>query len=93
LKVSLYDLKQKQVVNVIDGRILGSIDDFEVDDKEGKIITAIIPSGGSGFFSFFGRGEEYIIPWSCIKKVGEDTILVEYKDDLRHRNDEDDDED
>lgn len=78
MKFVLYDLKQKQVVNMLDGKILGSIDDFEIDDKDGKIISAIIPSGGH-FFSFLSHNDEYVIPWDCIKKIGEDTILIELK--------------
>lgn len=78
MKFLLYDLKQKQVVNMLDGKILGTIDDFEIDDKDGKILSAIIPSSGH-FFSFFSHGDEYVIPWNCIKKIGEDTILIELK--------------
>ena len=25
----------------------------------------------------FGRGEEYYIPWECIKQIGDDIILVD----------------
>ena len=29
------------------------------------------------FFGLFGRGEEYYIPWDCIRQVGDDIILVD----------------
>ena len=78
MKFELDELREKQVINVIDGKILGNIEDFEVDDIDGRIISIIIPEGGRGFFNFFGKSEEYVIPWECIKKIGEDTILIEF---------------
>jgi YlmC/YmxH family sporulation protein len=91
MKFELYDLKQKEVVNMLDGKILGTIDDFEIDDEDGRIISAIIPESSGKLFNFFSKGEEYIIPWSCIKKIGEDTILIELKDTPKYRDDDDDD--
>ncbi len=32
--------------------------------------------GPSKIFSFFGRENEYVIPYDCICKVGPDVILV-----------------
>lgn len=89
MKFELYDLKQKQVVNILDGRILGTIEDFEIDDVDGKIVSVIIPEGGGKFFSFLGKGEEYSIPWSCIKKIGEDTILIEYTENTKRKLEDD----
>ena len=40
-------------------------------------MTALIVPGPFRFFGLFGRGEEYYIPWDCIRQVGDDIILVD----------------
>lgn len=72
----IYDIKQKEVINVIDGSRLGYICDVEINWKEGKITKLIVP-GPRKPFGLFGREMEYLIPWENIKKIGEDTILIE----------------
>ena len=72
----IYDIKQKEVINVIDGSRLGYICDIEINWKEGNITKLIVP-GPRRPFGLFGREMEYLIPWDQIKKIGEDTILVE----------------
>ena len=72
----IYDIKQKEVINVIDGSRLGYICDIEINWKEGKITKLIVP-GPRKPFGLFGREMEYLIPWDNIKKIGEDTILIE----------------
>lgn len=71
------DLQKKEVININDGKRLGFLYDIEVDLETGKIGSIIIP-GGFRFFGLFGRGEEYIITFDQIKKIGDDIILVEY---------------
>ena len=41
----------------------------------GKVLAIIVP-GPSKVFGFFGREDEYIIPYECICKIGPDVILV-----------------
>ena len=43
-------------------------------------IEAIIISGNGKILGFFGKDEEIIIPWKNIMKIGEDVILVRYKE-------------
>ena len=71
------DLRCKEVINICDGRRIGYVCDVEVDVECGKVVAVIVP--GPLRFFFFGRGEDYIIPWSAIKRIGEDLILVEYE--------------
>lgn len=72
------DFKQKEVINLSDGRRLGFVCDVEVDLESGKIESIVIPGGGGGrIFGFIGKDNEFIIPWEKIKKVGEDIILVD----------------
>lgn len=75
IKVS--ELRQRDVINVVDGRRLGFIKDVELDIAEGKIKALILPGQGGKFLFFFGHNEDLIIPWEKVIKVGIDVILVE----------------
>lgn len=68
-------LKQKTVVNVIEGRQLGFISDIEFDECTGKICSIIVP-GSCGVKSLF-QNRCFVIPWRNIVKIGDDVILVE----------------
>ena len=66
------DLKKKKVINIADGRDLGKITDFIMSYPEGVIKSIIVPGKKNAFFS----GYELIIKFSCIERIGDDTILV-----------------
>lgn len=70
------DFRQKEVINISDGKRLGFVCDVEIDLKSGKLESIVIP-GGNRLFGILGKDSEYIIPWERIKKIGEDIILVE----------------
>jgi len=70
------ELKQKEVINISDGRRLGFVCDVEIDLDEGRIDAIVIPGGGR-LFGLIGKDTEFIIPWEKIKKIGEDIILVD----------------
>jgi len=72
----MYDLRQKEVINTNDGARYGFVSDLVIDEAEGKIKTLIVPGPGR-VLGVFGRDQEYRIPWSKIKKIGEDIVLVE----------------
>lgn len=67
--------KQKEVINLLDGRRLGYVQDVEANFDTGEI-TAIVVPGTSKMFSF-GNKNDIIIPWKQIKRIGDDIILVE----------------
>lgn len=69
-------LRQKEVVNIMDGSRLGYICDLILDECTGKICAIVVP--GPSRFSFFFRGDrDNIIAFKKIVKIGEDVILVE----------------
>lgn len=68
-------LRQKEVVNVLEGKSLGFISDLVIDDCTGQICALVVPDN-CGIRSFF-KCKEFVIPWRCICKIGEDVILVE----------------
>lgn len=69
------ELKDKQVVCVKDGSVLGYISDIELDTSNGTL-TSIVIFGRLKFFGLFGREEDIIIPWDEIKVIGNETVLV-----------------
>lgn len=69
------DLKDKEVVNTKDGRILGCVFDVDFDMKTGCILAIVVP-GPPRIWGFFGHDIDYVIPFKCICCVGPDTILV-----------------
>jgi YlmC/YmxH family sporulation protein len=75
--VKISDFQIKDVVNVADGKKLGSISDIDINLGTGKI-DAIIVGGTGKVLGFFGKDEDIIIPWKNILKIGEDVILVRY---------------
>ena len=72
-RCTLCQLKEKEVINVCDGRRLGCVEDIEFEIGSGKICSLIL-SEHSGLF---GRGEVLFVPWSSIKRIGTDIILVD----------------
>ncbi len=72
------ELQAKDVVNVADGRKLGAIGDLEIDLDSGLIRAMIIPPSGR-FFGMFTSGEELIISWTQIVKIGSDVVLVDLR--------------
>lgn len=69
-------LRRKEVINICDGSRLGCVGDVELRLPEGEV-KALIVFGPCRFFGLFGRGEDYYIPWDCIRRFGEDIILVD----------------
>ena len=68
------ELKQKEVINTCTCKSLGC--PIDVVNR----LTALIVPGPGHFCSFWGRESEYIIPWECIRQIGEDIILVEIQE-------------
>ena len=76
MQCRMVDLRCKEVINICDGCRLGYVGDVEVTVPEGKVVALIVP-GPPRFFGLFGRGEEYYVPWDCIKQIGDDIVLVD----------------
>ena len=76
--VRISEFQLKDVINVGDGKRLGNVYDVDINLNTGSI-EAIIISGTGKVFGLFGRDEEIVISWKNILKIGEDVILVRYK--------------
>lgn len=69
-------LQEKEVININDGAKIGFVADIEIDVQTGKVISIIVLNSYKTF-GFFGKTQEYIIPWCEIKKIGDDIILID----------------
>ena len=76
MAVRFSELQCKEVICLSDGRRLGFIDDVEIEVPEGNVCAIVVP-GPCKFFGLFGRRDDYVIPWPCIRRIGEDIILVD----------------
>ncbi|MDH7576427.1 MAG: YlmC/YmxH family sporulation protein [Bacillota bacterium] len=74
--VKISELRLRDVINIVDGRRLGTIKDIEIDAEAGKIKALVLP-GTNRFFTFLARGDEVVVPWEKIIRIGIDVILVE----------------
>ena len=71
-------LQCKEVICISDGRRLGFISDVQVEVPEGRVCAVVVP-GPARLFGLGGRHEDYLIPWSAIKRIGPDIVLVDTK--------------
>ena len=78
MSVKFTDLHCKEVICVSDGRRLGYISDARIDLPQGHILAIVVP-GPCRFLGLWGRRDDYIIPWHCIRKMGPDIVLVDIK--------------
>mgnify|MGYP003448838651 CR=1 FL=1 len=75
--IKISDFQIKDIVNTLDGKRLGNVEDIEIDLNTGKIKSITVAS--SKMLAFLNKDEDIVIPWNKIKMIGEDVVLVEYK--------------
>ena len=71
------DFKHKAVINIVDGKRLGFVQDVCADLKSGKITSIIVPGSNNRLMSLFSNSNDIVIPWENIKCISDDLILVE----------------
>ena len=74
MEISFVELKDKEVVNIVDGRRLGHIIDITFEVPTGKVLGVVVP----GQKRFLHKSEDIFIPIENIKKIGEDVLLVRF---------------
>ena len=70
------ELRNKEIIHVCEGTRLGYLNDVCIDTDTGRV-TAIMVPGPCRFLGLFGREDDYVIPWLCVKRIGDDLILVD----------------
>ena len=76
MESSFFELRCKEVVNVLDGRKLGHIIDIIFDLASARVLGILVPGEKTGW-NVFKSTNQLFIPFGCIVKIGEDAILVE----------------
>ncbi len=72
----LNDLRNKEVINVYSGKRLGYVSDVELDTRDARLLSILVPGEGG----LFSRAPALRIPWACIEHIGEDLIIVNIKE-------------
>ncbi len=75
MEIRLSELKKKSVINFYDGKCLGKIEDVIFSYPEGAVKSVVVCDR-----KFVFGGERLVIELCCINKIGDDTILVELKE-------------
>ncbi len=74
----IIELRDKQVLSIKDGMVIGFVSDIEIDTECGKLTAILVCAKGRGSV-FFGRNEDIKIPWEKIEVIGNDSILVNFE--------------
>ena len=69
-------LREKEVIDLASGLRLGYVCDAELDGCTGQLCALLVPGPGRAG-GLLGREDDCIIPWQCIRRMGDDIILVE----------------
>ena len=78
------ELRNKQVVNLRDGSVLGCIYDLEINSCTGEICAICLP--GNGLLASLSSKNRISIPWRDIERIGKDTILVRFSCGISEKN-------
>ena len=76
METRIAQLRCKEVISVEDGSRYGYVGDMEIDLATGQVHALVIP-GRRRLFGLLGREEDKVIPWACVRRFGEDIILVD----------------
>ena len=70
------DFKQKEVINISNGKILGFVIDVDAELGSGNIQSIVVAQIGKVLKSLGGKNN-IVISWDKVKLIGEDVILVD----------------
>lgn len=72
---SFEELSKKEVISCMDCSRLGCIVDINIQLENATVVSVVVELP-NGFLSF--RRNTIVIPWECIKKIGDDLIIADY---------------
>ncbi|AZV42323.1 MULTISPECIES: YlmC/YmxH family sporulation protein [Peribacillus] len=77
----LSELGGKEIVDVNRAERLGVLGQTDLEfDESGQITALIIPS--VKWFGLMKSGQEIRVPWSDIKKVGADMVIIDFQENM-----------
>lgn len=74
--MTLSELRQKEVIDVHDGKRLGRVMDLEFCTADSRVTALVVPADTSFLQSLRGEKCGLVIPWEDIRRIGDDVILV-----------------
>ena len=74
--ISSRELKNREIINMSNGRSLGFASDIEINLEKSRIDALIVHGEHVGFLNMFSKAQEIEIKWRDVKIIGEDVILV-----------------
>lgn len=75
--MNLSDLQSKDIVDIKDGKKIGTIIDVIIE-QNGTLKSLVVQKSKYNF-NFLSTREDLQIRWEQIKKIGEDVILVDIR--------------
>ena len=72
MEISFVDIREKEVINIYDGKKLGHVIDIIFDRSSGKVTGVVVP----GIKRFMRKTDDIFVPIDNLKKIGEDVLLV-----------------
>ncbi|MGI5839601.1 MAG: YlmC/YmxH family sporulation protein [bacterium] len=75
----LSEMEGKEIINIYDGEKLGTVGDSDLSfaAETGEIAAIILPERGGLLGRFFSEPREITVPWSAVRKIGPEVIIVE----------------
>ena len=74
MEITFSELKQREVINLIDGKHLGKVCDISLTFPKGEVLGFTV-TGCKGFR--FSK-QEIFLPLKSVVKIGQDAILVKF---------------
>lgn len=72
MDITFNELREKEIINVLNGKRMGRVEDIIFDKDEGTIKGVMVP----GERKLFKKSDDIFIPINELRKIGEDVILV-----------------
>ncbi len=77
MEISYSELRERDVINISDGRSLGRVCDLVMTYPEGIVCGIVVPGRKRGFPWFFPCRNEIFIDFEQIRQIGKDVIIVD----------------
>ena len=78
----LSEIEKYEIININDGEKYSSLSNNDIIVDESGDLRYLIINLGSGKFSLFSQGDEYLeIAWEKVKRIGAKTIILDVEQD------------
>ena len=75
MDISYRELKNKEIINLADGKKLGHVIDVLFDSVNGKVSGIVVP----GEKKIFRKCDDIFIPLEKVRKIGDDVVLIRFE--------------